>query len=117
MANMFQNFTNYWNDLFKRPILELNYVQVIILVIIAFLGYKLLKYLLKILKLGLKVTKRTVDKFSIKHRCERTQCRHCGRTLDKCVCASNKNHGYFYRYRHHRQETKAIRNKQKELKK
>jgi len=109
------NFIDFWNDLFQRPISELNFVHVIILIAIAFVGFKLLKFILKYLLKGLKAVGTAIlGIFSPKAKCSKTLCRHCQRTLDKCVCNSNRGKSYFVRLYRYNREGKNIRKKLKE---
>jgi hypothetical protein len=51
---------------------------------------------------------------SAKHRCSKITCKHCGRTLDKCVCENNKNASYNQRLRRYYKELRAARKAAKE---
>jgi hypothetical protein len=106
-----------WEGIFSTPIAELNGVQVGILVLAFMLGWQVLKVLFETSKKGVatlsKTSKKVLFSFSPKARAAKTVCLHCGRTLDKCVCPSNKNLSLSKRLKKHKLEAQAAKLTQK----
>lgn len=102
-----------WEGIFSTPLAELTGVQVGILVLVYLLLWQVLKVLFKTSKNGAKVVSKAAKKvlfsFSPKARAAKTVCIHCGRTLDKCVCPSNKNLSYSKRLKKQKLEIKAAK--------
>jgi hypothetical protein len=112
MELVLQYLLSLWEGLFSTPIAELNAVQVGVLGLLSFGGIKVLQLLFKTSKAGAKVVFKGAKSFlhvlSPKHRASKTVCLHCGRTLDKCVCPSNKGLSYSQRLKKHKLEVKAL---------
>ena len=62
-----------------------------------------------------KVVVNVFRKQTIKHKASKATCLHCGRTLDKCVCADMKDLSLRKRLKKHKLEVKALK-LQKKLK-
>jgi len=112
MELVIQYLVSLWEGLFTTPIAGLNAVQIGVLVILSFGIIKVLNILFKTSKAGAKVlgksAKGLLYVLSPKHRASKKVCLHCGRTLDKCVCPSNKGLSYSQRLKKHRLEVKAL---------
>jgi hypothetical protein len=117
MAQLLEYFVSLWEGIFSTPLAELNGVQLGILVLFFALGWQVLKVLFKTSKDGAKsvgkVAKKVVYSFSSKAKASKTVCLHCGRTLDKCVCPSNKGLSLSKRLKKHKLEVKALKLSQK----
>ena len=113
MVQLFDYLKSLWEGLFSTPIAELNAVQIGVLVLLFLLGWQVLKVLFETSKTGAKTvtkgTKKFLGLFSVKSRASKTVCLHCGRTLDKCVCPSNKNLSLKKRLKKHKLEVKAAK--------
>jgi hypothetical protein len=106
-----------WSGLFSRPISELNGVQIGVLVLVYLLGWQVLKVLYKTSRKGASVivtgTGNFLKLFSTKTKASKTVCLHCGRTLDKCICQSNKTLSLSKRLKKHKLELRALKITQK----
>jgi hypothetical protein len=102
-----------WTGLFSTSVSDLNGVQIGVLVLFYLLGWQLLKGLFRTSKKGVVVlasgTGKVLSLFSKKTRASKTVCLHCGRTLDKCICQSNKNLSLGKRLKKHKLELKALK--------
>jgi polyferredoxin len=107
---VFEWFSGIWENIFEAPLLGLRYSQVVVLLIITYLGFKALGIVGNSAKRGAaalsKGTSSALEYVSPKGRASRTVCLHCGRTLDKCVCQSNKGLSFSKRLRKHKLEIK-----------
>jgi hypothetical protein len=112
MELVIQYLVSLWEGLFSTPIAELNAVQVGVLGLLSFGGIKVLQLLFKTSSAGAKVVAKVTKGFfhvlSPKHRASKKVCMHCGRTLDKCVCPSNKGLSNSQRLKKHKLEVKAL---------
>ena len=96
-----------FNDLFRSPLSELEGYQLLILAGVAVILFFLFRGLGRLIGSAFKkIGSKTKKKISYTEKCKQIQCRHCGRTLDKCQCQKNQGHGSFYRYRHWKKENK-----------
>ena len=95
----------FFRQIFELPIGQLNMWQfgVMLLIIIALVALAVLLVIgiFKFLKTFFKILGNV---FSAKKRCAKVQCPHCGRTLDKCLCANNKRRSYISRLYHYKKE-------------
>jgi hypothetical protein len=93
-GDLFAIFGGFWERFTTESLMEMTPLELLIFVGFSFLAYKLAVLLLVRAKNGAVVSARVVGKllshFSVKARASRTVCIHCGRTMDKCVCATNK---------------------------
>jgi hypothetical protein len=107
---VYEWFMNIWENIFDKPLLELRYSQIILLVIISYAAFKALGVVGKTAGSGTKALAKgfvaAAAYVSPKGRASRTVCLHCGRTLDKCVCPTNKGLSYSKRLRKHSLELK-----------
>ena len=96
----------FFVDLFSRSVSELSGLHFIILALITVLFFVLAKCILKCIWTALKAICRGIKNLcSTKKRCEKIQCPHCGRSLDKCVCQCNRGHGNTHRlYGYYKEE-------------
>jgi len=113
MIELFEYLGTLWQGLFNTPLAELNGVQVGILGLFFALGWQVLKVLFKTSKTGAKsfskIGKKVLFSFSPKAKAAKTVCLHCGRTLDKCTCPSNKGLSMAKRLKKHNLEIKAAK--------
>jgi hypothetical protein len=113
MDQLLQYLGSLWEGIFNTPLAELNGVQLGILVLFFALGWQVLKVLFNTSKDGAKsfskISKKALYSFSPKAKAAKTVCIHCGRTLDKCVCPSNKNLSYAKRLKKQKLELRAIK--------
>lgn len=110
MDNFFNTIGDFFRDLFASPLSDMTALQLVCLVLICIAGYFVAKKILKFVWAALKLIGRGFRNiFSAKHRCSEVQCKTCGRTLDKCVCAKNKKRGYVSRLYHYHKEEKAAK--------
>lgn len=91
--------------IFNTPIVEMTGWQIIVLVLLSiaviWLSLKVLKYAW----ITIKTVFRTLHNvFSAKKKCQKIQCPHCGRTLDKCICQRNQKRGYLSRIYHYKRD-------------
>jgi polyferredoxin len=110
-------FSGIWENIFATPLLELRYSQIVVLAIITYIGFRALGIVGRSAHKGSvaigKAIKSAAVYVSPKGRASRTVCLHCGRTLDKCVCQSNKGLSFSKRLRKHKLELKLRRAAQK----
>jgi hypothetical protein len=103
-------FGGIWENIFSTPLFQLRYSQIIVLAIISYLAFRALGIVGKTAKKGAAAVSRGVasgiEYVSPKGRASRTVCLHCGRTLDKCICPTNKGLSYSKRLRKHGLELK-----------
>lgn len=96
-------FSGIWDNIFATPLLELRYSQVIVLIIITYASLKALGIVGKSAHKGSVAAAKAVGSAALyispRGRASRTVCIHCGRTLDKCVCQSNKGLSFSKRLR------------------
>lgn len=94
-------------ELFSMPLYNMSAWQVLLAtllsILISYLALKFLKYLWICIKHICRVIKNI---FSAKRKCSKIQCKHCGRTLDKCICQANQSRGYLSRLYHYKKENK-----------
>lgn len=99
-----------WENIFNTGLGELSAPQIAILVGLSYAGLKAATVVGKASKKGAvavgKAVRGAAFYVSPKGRASRTVCLHCGRTLDKCVCQSNKGLSYSKRLRKHNLELK-----------
>ena len=109
----FINWVNeFWATILNGKLAEMTPLQFVLFIAVCVAGFFILRWLLEIIWKGLKVIGRGIrNTLSAKKRCSNIVCKYCGRTLDKCVCAENKNRGYASRLYHYHKEQ---REKQKE---
>ena len=90
-------------EIFNTPMGEITGWQLFVLVLLSVAIVWLAKKVLKYAWIVIRAVFRTIGNiFSSKRRCSKVQCRHCGRTLDKCICAVNRKRGYMSRLYHYK---------------
>lgn len=103
-------FSGIWENIFATPLFQLRYSQVIVLLIITYLAFKALGIVGRTAHKGsiaaAKAVRAAAVYVSPKGVASRTVCIHCGRTLDKCVCQSNKGLSFSKRLRKQKLELK-----------
>jgi hypothetical protein len=113
MEILIEYFASLWEGLFNTPFQELVIPQIWIAVIISLGFVAAVKVIFKSAKTGGRVVfegaKSSLKVFSPKHRASKHVCLHCGRTLDKCVCPTNKDVSYSKRIKKHKLEVKALK--------
>lgn len=101
---------NFFKEILFTPFYEMQGYQIIFLaifgVLAVILSIKVAKALAVVLKAIWVVLK---DLFSVKGKCKKIQCRHCGRTLDKCICERNRGAGNIKKLYRYKKETREIR--------
>jgi hypothetical protein len=112
MDIIIEYFASLWDGLFNTPFQDLVIPQIWIAVIITLGFISVFKIIFKSARTGSKVilngAKSSLRIFSPKHRASKYTCLHCGRTLDKCVCPTNKDVSYAKRIKKHKLELKAL---------
>jgi hypothetical protein len=102
-----------WENIFQKQFVELTIPQIWIALAVTLGVVYLIKIILGVSKKGTVVilngAKGGLKLFSAKYRASKVTCLHCGRTLDKCVCPSNKDAKYSKRLRRHSLELKALK--------
>jgi len=107
-----ENFGNFISGLFTTPLSDMKAIELICLVLLCVAAFYIAKKVLKFVRAAFKLIGRGLRNiFSAKHRCSKIQCKTCGRTLDKCICAKNKNRSYVSRLYHYHKEEKAAKTK------
>jgi len=115
---MLENLQLLWKELFELSLMEMTASHLILLTIILVGGFTALKVIGKRLKEGSSTifasAKKLTKGLSAKERASHFTCSKCGRTLDKCVCPSNKDLSFSKRIKKYKLEQKArkILNKQ-----
>ena len=98
---------DFWAMILNGKLAEMTPLQFVLFIAVCIGAFFILKWLLTTIWKGLKAIGRGIrNGASAKRRCSHIQCKHCGRTLDKCVCAENKNRGYMSRLYHYHKEQK-----------
>lgn len=94
--------------IFTTELSALTGYQFVLLILLSIAGLIVLKYVLKAIKiLSRSLLKMLKCIFTVnKRRCERTQCRSCGRNLVNCTCEKNKKLSYGARMRLYKRELK-----------
>ncbi len=92
--DFFSIFEGFWQKFTTESLVDMTPLELLIFVGLSFAAYKLAVLLFAKASSGAVVSARVVGKalshFSVKSRASRTSCIHCGRTIDKCVCATSK---------------------------
>jgi hypothetical protein len=106
---------SFWDIFTSTPVAEMTGIQILLLAGFLWLAISLVKALFKPAKRGVEVAKNvgTAVVHPYRTMCAHETCLHCGRTLDKCVCASNKGVSYRKRLKKHRSEKKLIKLQQR----
>jgi polyferredoxin len=103
-------FSGVWEGIFRTGIGEMTAPQAAIIAGLGYVGLRAAKLVGSSAKKGTvavgKAVSATAAYVSPKGRASRTVCLHCGRTLDKCVCQSNKGLSFSKRLRKHKLEIK-----------
>lgn len=93
--------------LFLTPLQDHTITEAVIAAVVILLGLFLTWKILKYVFIGLKFIFRGIyNLFSIKSRCKKIQCPHCGRSLDRCVCPENRGKSNFKRLSRYQREKK-----------
>jgi len=111
MAALLDFFANFWEIFTSQEVASMTGLQVVVLAFIIYALFGLLKNGVNYGKQGVKVVVKTgsdIVHFNKAHA-SRINCIHCGRTLDKCVCANNKGVSYGKRIRKQKKEQKLLR--------
>ncbi len=100
-------FSWLWDGRFELG--TLSPLQFALLLGYIYVAFRFIKHLLGIAGNGATVTVKTLGKILTyrKRKMASTICPHCGRTLDKCVCPSNKGLSLRVRYKKYKLELKA----------
>jgi hypothetical protein len=104
-------FSNFWAIFTTQEVASMTGLEVILLALITLGILKAVKYAFSSAKDGANVVVKfgsNITHFN-KHRASKITCTHCGRTLDKCVCANNKGVSYGKRISKHKKEQKLLR--------
>ena len=102
---MFKAIGDFFARLFTTNIGDMNIVDILLALFFIWLGYCIIKKVLSFFR-GVKRVGYNVTHYS-RVKCSRTQCPSCGRTLDKCVCASNQGKSYRKRLRSYKKTRKG----------
>jgi len=97
VANMFDKLTTF-------NFTQLTFFDLLIFTLFSVGCFFLIKWVLKFLVIGSKSFWKGFRKRvkSSKEKCTEIQCPFCGRTLEKCMCPSNKNLSYRQRLKVHK---------------
>jgi len=102
----------FW-EILGTPLAEISVLHLVIVSGFSVLIFFVLKSTIKVLREGYnaskKLAKKGISKLRLKNRAAKLTCLHCGRTLDKCVCNSNKGVSLRKRVRKHKKELKERR--------
>lgn len=106
---LFGTVSNFWEILSEYPLAYLTGLEFIFLLAFVYGSYKLAKYMFKTVFSGLSTSGSIVKKMAHYNqvRASKIVCPHCGRTLDKCVCPTNKGVSNGERIRKYKKEKKA----------
>jgi hypothetical protein len=103
-------FTGVWEGIFNTELGMLTAPQIAILVGLSYVGVKAARVVGNSTKKGVVAVGKSVKAAAVyvspKGRASRAVCIHCGRTLDKCVCQSNKGLSFSKRLRKQKLEIK-----------
>jgi len=110
------SWDSFWKsivDLISNTnISELSVLNLVIIGLVLWILFLLVKFLWKhFFKPGLVAIKNGFYNLShnAKRKCSKITCKKCGRTLDKCICESNKNLSYNQRLRKYYKEQRALK--------
>lgn len=89
VKNMFDKLTTF-------NLHNLTFFDLLVFTVFSIACFFLIKWVLKFLVIGSKSVWKGLRKRvkTSKERCSEIQCPFCGRTLNKCICPSNKNLSY-----------------------
>jgi hypothetical protein len=108
----------FWDILTEIPLSDMTGVQVLLLGAILWVSFGVVKSLFSPAKQGAAILQDTAKSIlhPYKAAASKTVCLHCGRTLDKCVCPTNKGVSLRNRLKKHKQELKIIKLQKKAAK-
>jgi hypothetical protein len=110
MFEIIKNFILSFWEMLGKPLMEVTPLELIFTAAFAVGIFFIFKALFKVAgqgyKASVKVGKKLLSGWTPKARAAKITCNHCGRTLDKCVCASNKGVSNFKRIRKYKKELK-----------
>jgi len=110
IKNFWQIITNRGpeGEILEYNLANLTILQLLLVALFIYLMIKLLKAMFKNTDKALKTSWNGVKKVATwkKRKMLETPCTRCGRTLDKCVCPSNKGLSVSKRYKKHKAELK-----------
>jgi rRNA maturation protein Nop10 len=100
-------FSWLWDGRFEMG--SLTPLQFALLLGYIYLAFRFLSHIFGTAKKGVVVTGKALGRLltANKRKMAETVCPHCGRTLDKCVCPSNKGLSLRTRYKKYKLELKA----------
>lgn len=109
MKDFFLKIWAYLGRIFyTSSFVELKVLDILVVIVLTCLAFYIIKYIFKGLhKIFVGIHQGAVN-MSAKNKCSHIQCRHCGRSLDRCTCNENRNKSYNYRLRHYKKETKNL---------
>lgn len=92
--DFFSIFEGFWQKFTTESLVDMTPLELLIFVGLSVAAYRVAVVLLSTARDGAvsvaAVSGRVLSHFSVKSRASRTTCIHCGRTIDKCVCATSK---------------------------
>lgn len=97
--------------IFKSSVTDLTIYELLIAIAVTVVALYICKLILKVLLKGFKEVGKVVKKTCTvsKRKCQKLQCKSCGRSLANCVCQKNAKRGYTRRLMLYRKEEKAAR--------
>jgi hypothetical protein len=103
--------SGFWSILTDIPLADMTGVQVLLLGAILWVSFGVVKSLFGPAKQGVTIVKNASSAILHPYKtiASKTTCLHCGRTLDKCVCTTNKGVSIRKRLKKHKQELKIIK--------
>ena len=113
---MLLKFFFYLGRIFLTPLSDLTGLDFVVLIVTSAAILFASAFILYILGKGCFLVGRgTKNIISAKSKCQKIQCKVCGRTLDRCICQKNKNRGNasrLYNYKkEEREHKKSIKKK------
>lgn len=99
------------SNIWSKPLGEFEILDIAVVLLILFLGYKLIKYVGKVSADGFKKSNNYLNKKRISARAKRTVCPHCGKTVDKCDCPDRRRFSNRKKLRLIKKEKKVNRRK------